>query len=342
MRVLLPALSPVLSALLALPLCALGCPAGDAPSAEGEGEGEQSEGEGEEGEGEEGEGEGEGAGEGEGEEGEGEGEGEGEACGEDVVDGSGITGTEGVVVGRDGTVYFSQSEGVGRRLPNGTLELDWLALPGADTVWGVMLSPDNTRLYAASPTTASIFVVDVADAAVDFELTSSLAGPNGLTVDDDGTLFVADFFNDIVFGYDVGVDEATTTQFRVTRDVPTPNGVLVDGDDVLVLGYNDGELHRILGGRTATGTDSLVVDGLGSPDGIVRAADGSFFVTDNGGDEVLHVDGTTVTPIASGISAAANLEFGVAPLRCDRLLVTSSGALRVLDVGQSGAPVPWR
>jgi hypothetical protein len=57
---------------------------------------------------------------------------------------------------------------------------------------------------------------------------------------------------------------------------------------------------------------------------------------------VLHVDGTTATPVATGINAPANLEFGGGALRCNRLLVTSSGALRIVDVGQGGAPVPWR
>ena len=40
--------------------------------------------------------------------------------------------------------------------------------------------------------------------------------------------------------------------------------------------------------------------------------------------------------------AAANVEFGTAPLSCEHLLVTSADALRVIDVDVAGAPVPWR
>ena len=65
-------------------------------------------------------------------------------------------------------------------------------------------------------------------------------------------------------------------------------------------------------------------------------------MTDNGGGRLLHLAGGVGVQVATGINAAANLEFGTAPLRCDRLLVSSSQALRVLDVGVGGAAVVWR
>ncbi len=297
------------------------------PGGEGDGEGDPGEGEGE--------------GEGEGDVGEGEGEGE-QACGDVVVVGTSILNTEGLVVARDGTLYFSQNEAVGRRTPDGAVLPDWVLVPGASTLWGVMLSPDNQRLYAASPSTSSIFVIDTVTESIDFELTD-FQGPNGLTIDAAGTLFVADFFADTVYALDVGTSAATTTTTVVTTEIVTPNGVLVDGDDLLVLGYNDGVLHRAVGGRIGAAS-SLVdeVSDLGNPDGIVRAADGSLFITDNGNGLLLHVEDGVGVVVRQGIPAAANLEFGTAPLRCDRLMVTSAQSLAVVDVGIGGAPVAWR
>jgi sugar lactone lactonase YvrE len=165
-----------------------------------------------------------------------------------------------------------------------------------------------------------------------------------LTVDAEGHLFVSDFFANTVLRFEVGTDAQSTTRTLISSAIASPNGLIVQRDDLLVLSYADGTLTAIANGRLGPGTGSEeLVTGLGNPDGVVMASDATLFVTDNGSGRVLSVDAdNVVSVVAQNVSAAANLEFGTAPLRCDRLLVTSSGALRVLDVGVGGAPVPWR
>lgn len=294
-----------------------------------------------------------GQGEGEGEEGEegepGEGEGEGEpVCGDDVVDGTAILTTEGIVAAADGTLYFSQAAAIGRRAVDGTLEVAFAPLPvAAETVWGVMVSRDGTRLFAASPDTNAVYVVDRATGAVEFAV-DGFAAPNGLTIDDDGHLFVSELGGDQIVRLDVGATEMDVARATVTTSIIQPNGVLVDGDDLLALSYNDGTLLRFPGGRLGVSGEPVeIASGLGRPDGIVRAADGSIYVSDNVGGRVLHVvleEGASVdgVEVATGFPGAANIEFGAGSLRCDRLLVTGFLTLGVIDVGVAGAPVPWR
>ena len=189
-------------------------------------------------------------------------------CGDVVIVGTTITNSEGLVVARDGTVFYSQPEAVGRRTPDGVVDDAWVVVAGADTLWGVMLSPDNQRLYAASPSTGSVFVIDVNAGVLAFEI-PGFEGPNGLTVDAAGTLFVSDFFANAVFALDVRSSAADTVQRTVTLQVITPNGLLVDGDDLLVLGYQGGGLHRLVGGRIgAPGAVTTEASGLGNPDGM--------------------------------------------------------------------------
>ncbi len=270
-------------------------------------------------------------------------------CGDDLVTGSTITGTEGIVVAADGTLYYSQPQAVGRRDTDGNVDDAFAPLrSAAQTVWGLALAPDQSRVYAASPSTGSIFVIDAASGDVDFEITGLFGGPNGLTVDRDGHLFVADFNDDVVVRLTIGASAAAVTSTTITSAVTAPNGLLVDGDDLLVLSYVDGELIRLTGGRLGAATSTpTIADALGSPDGVARGDDGTLFVTDNSGGRVLRVvlqSGSVVAgvQVATGLPAAANLEFGAGALRCDRLLVASSGSLGVLDVGVAGAAVPWR
>src|SRR4051794_21460696 len=103
-------------------------------------------------------------------------------CGTDRPDISGITGTEGLVIAADGTIYYSQASAIGRMQPGMAQEDDWVALAGATTVWGLALDAAGHRLFAGSPATRIIYVVDLTAATPTATTFYANAGqPNGLT-----------------------------------------------------------------------------------------------------------------------------------------------------------------
>lgn len=258
---------------------------------------------------------------------------------------TGITGTEGLVIGRDGTIYYSQAGGVGRLVPGGAPEDDWVRISGASTVWGMVPDAANETLYVGSPATGTIYAIDLtaaSPAAAPF-LTGAGA-PNGLTMGPDGALYYSDFGGNRV--YRVALGGATGTRTQVTASpISGANGVafLPDGT-LLVASYGRGNLIRLtLTDGAETGRTTFAT-GLGAPDGVAVDADGRVYVTDNAGGRLirLEADGTGPMTLMTGISAAASVEFGAGALDCEDVYVASSGAARRYEDGTvAGAAVPW-
>ena len=113
------------------------------------------------------------------------------ACGSARPDVSGITGTEGVVIARDGTIYYSRNGAgmVGRLVPGGTPENTWADVGGAG-VWGLALNAANTILYAGGPT-GGLRRVEVATGTSTVVVPGG--APNGLTMGPDDSLYYGDF-----------------------------------------------------------------------------------------------------------------------------------------------------
>jgi sugar lactone lactonase YvrE len=257
---------------------------------------------------------------------------------------SAIRGTEGLIVARDGTLYYSQSRAVGRLTPTGSPENAWVSLPGgASTVWGIALDAANETLFVGSPSTGTIYSVDLRlDAPVAEVFLAGAGAPNGLTVGPDGALYYSDFSAGRVMR--VEARGAAATQVT-TSGVRGANGVAFDADGtLLVCSYMTGSLFRLTladGVETARAT---VATSLGAPDGVAVDASGDLWVTDNSAGRVLRVNAATgaAEAVSTGISAAASLDFGAGELGCDDLYVASGAALRRLeDVGVNGADVLW-
>jgi hypothetical protein len=263
-------------------------------------------------------------------------------CGTSLMP-SEITGTEGLVIARDGTVYYSQTGGVGRKLPGMAAEDDFVRIAGASTVWGVALNAANTTLYVAVPSAAgggAVYSVDLTAAdpsAVSFYPSAGQA--NGITVGPDGAVYYSNFGAGRVYRIDVGGTRTEVT----TSTIAGANGVAFeDSGTLLVDSYSDGTLIRLTltaGVETARAT---VASSLGSPDGVAVAADGTIYVSDNSGGRVLRIVGSSGEVVSTGrIGAAASLEFGSGAVNCEDLYVASSGNLgRVADLGP-GRAVPW-
>jgi len=257
-----------------------------------------------------------------------------------------VRGTEGLVIARDGTIYYSQRGGVGRLAPDGTNDAAWLRIPGTTTIWGLALDAANARIFVASPGDGTLYAADVTSPSA-MALATGLGAPNGLTLGPDGALYASDFDTGTVFR----IDATTGAKITVTTSaIDSANGLaFAPGDPATLyaLSYARGTLLALtLDGAHVETARRTVARSLGNPDGVTLAADGRFFVTDNGGGRVLRLDadGSGATVIStSPIGAAANLSFGVGPLDCHDLYVTSSGALaRIAVPDATAAPVPWQ
>lgn len=264
------------------------------------------------------------------------------SCGGARPDVSGITGTEGLVIARDGTLYYSQGGAVGRVTPDGTQDDTFVVLPrGSSTVWGLVLDAANAHLYVGSPGNATIYDIDLtAPMPAPVALVTSAGQPNGLTLGPDGALYYSDFGGGRVMRVELPAGGTPT----MVASVPSANGVAFDDlGRLLVCNYSAGSLLRLTLAGGVESARETVASRLGSPDGVALDADGTIYVTDNGGGRLLQLapDGTA-TPLMSGIRSAASLEFGTGPLDCEDVYVASGRAMVRYEMGAvRGRAVPW-
>jgi sugar lactone lactonase YvrE len=260
-------------------------------------------------------------------------------CGTARPDVSNIRGTEGLIIGRDGTIFYGQSGGVGRMTPDGTQDDDWVSLSGAGTVWGLALDAANETLYVGSPSAGRVFAITISSGDVT-TFVDAAGQPNGLTVGPDGALYFSDFGGG-------AVRRATSTGMTTvtTSPIPQANGVAFDAEGrLIVLSYGSGRLLRLtLADGVETSREPMVAMGLGNPDGVALDSNGDFWVSDNGGRNLRHViaaTGANTTELSS-IPAAASVDFGAGPLDCHDVYIASSGAVQRFTTSVEGANVLW-
>lgn len=266
-----------------------------------------------------------------------------DGCGTETPPLAMIADTEGIAIADDGTIYYSQSGHVGRWVPGAAApEDDWVALAGTSTVWGMALAGDTLYVAtpASTPTAGNIWSIDTTAATPSATMLYPNAGrPNGLTIGPDGAVYYGHFVGS---GHVYRLTPAGERTQVTTDPIASPNGVLFDDDGTLLVAlYNAGEIWRItLDAEHQESARARVGVGAGNPDGIARDADGRYYVTDNGGGDVLRYDATFANPepIAENVAAAANMAFGRGALPCTDLYVTSATALRRIEAGVTGTP----
>lgn len=269
------------------------------------------------------------------------------ACGTMMPTLADLSGTEGIAIAGDGTIYYSQSGAIGRWVPGGAAVDQWVTLPGTTTVWGLALGPGGI-LYVGTPGSGGrIWRIDTTAASPTATTYLSNAGSaNGVTVGPDGAVYYSHFN---ASGHVYRVAQADMRTQVTTSTISQPNGVLFDADGtLLVASYATGDIHRltITGGAETGRTTALAASAgmTGNPDGLARDEQGRLYVTNNSGGRVLRFGAATAgvfgarEELQMGVSAAANMAFGRGALACTDLYVTSSGALRRLSVGAAGVP----
>lgn len=263
-------------------------------------------------------------------------------CGTERPSLTGTGSTEGIVIGPDGAIYFSQAGSVGRIAPDGTRNNRWAVVTGATTMWGLALDRARNRLYAGSPVTRKIHAVDLSsDPPQVSDFVTGAGGPNGLTMGPDGYLYYSDFSGNQVYRVN---GDGMRTQVTATG-ISSANGVAFDAmGNLLVLSYSQGRLYRLtLTDGAETGRTMLAM-GLGSADGLALDAAGNIYVTDQGGRRLIRLSPTGQNPedLLTGLNAPANIEFGYGALPCTDIYVATGGGVRRYEDGMTaGFAVPW-
>ncbi|MGE0786670.1 MAG: SMP-30/gluconolactonase/LRE family protein [Sandaracinaceae bacterium] len=266
----------------------------------------------------------------------------GPSCGTERPSIADISGTEGLVIARDGTIYYSQSAAVGRMLPGGSPENSWTSVGGSGTVWGLALNAANDRLYVGVPG-LGVRVIDLTAATPMATTVVTGGSPNGLTIGPDDALYYSDFNGGHVHRLTAGGSPSQVT----TSPIASPNGVVFLPDGTLLVAQYamPGALLRLtLSGGVETAREQFAAV-PGAPDGLALDADGNVYVgsqTSMGGLLMFSPDGSSMMRIQMGIPFIANIEFGAGPLTCTDLYITSSGVLQRYEAGTiAGAAVPW-
>lgn len=262
---------------------------------------------------------------------------------------TGATGpSEGLVIGPDGTIYYSQPGSVGRIVPGMAPQNDWIAESGA-TVWGLALDAVNNKLYIGVPS-GRIDVADLNNSTPTATRFLSNAGqPNGLTIGPDGALWYTDFSG----GHAYRVSPEGMRSRVTTSTIPGADGIAFGADGKLyVTQYSEGGgvIRLDLTNNLETARLNLVPTGAGGADGLAFDAMGRMYVTAGGRLIRYDADGTNQMVLQMGLTGAANIEFGAGALRCTDIYVatgrTASGGMgRSLfryEMGDTpGAAVPW-
>ncbi len=250
------------------------------------------------------------------------------------------TGTEGLVIARDGTIYYAVSGGVGRIGVDGAVNESWLHIAAGATIWGLALDNANTHLFIADPSAGQLRVATNLSATPTQAPLAAVTQPNGVNFGPDGAVYVSDFANDSV----LRVDPSTGASITVTTSaISGADGVaFTDDGHLLVTSYTDGTvLSLTLDAAHHETARATVATSVPSADGIAVDEHGVLYV--GGGSRVYRIgsSGTPDMTLQMGHPGTANLEWGSGVLGCHDLYVATGSSLTriTLTVGQRA--VPW-
>jgi sugar lactone lactonase YvrE len=262
-------------------------------------------------------------------------------CGTEKPDLTGLTGSEGLVIDADGTLYFSQPMAVGRLRPGAgmTPEKAWAKVTGAGTVWGLAIDRAQKVLYAGSPSTLKVYKITLADTPTVTDFVTMAGQPNGLTMGPDGALYYTDFQN-MGNVYRVATDGVRT--MVTTTVIAMPNGLAFGPDGALYVDvFGMGAILKLtLAAGAETARTTYVAMGMvPAADGLAFDAAGNAYVGFGGGVSRISPDGKTLTNLVKG--GTANVEFGAGALDCKDIYYVTGGKLARQANDTAGAAVPW-
>jgi sugar lactone lactonase YvrE len=252
---------------------------------------------------------------------------------------------EGLVIGPDGTVYFSDfDKHVMRYAPPyaAGLERTWATVENG-WIFGVMLDPKRKVIYAGSRSprgmttpAPAVYRIDVTDPTKVTMFALAESGINGLTMGDDGSLFYADQCCSPTAPNPEGGHLYRVTPDGVkTRITKTPidnaDGIAFGPDKALyVIPYLSAgcPVTRLTLDadfkETARETYvDLAADGGKNGDGIAFDKDGNMYLTAAG----LYKVGKDKKVTKLSAIGGANIEFGAGALACHDLLWATNSSM---------------
>lgn len=253
-----------------------------------------------------------------------------------------VQNNRGLVVARDGTIYFSQPGAVGRRTPDGTLSTAWLPMPDGRLVASVALDATNDALFVGVPDydetdAPSVYRVDVATRAITPIANGGSAF--GIAVGPDGNVYFtapADHVSRVAPG------GGTLTQVT-TAPVLSPSSLAFESDGSLLVGAS--YMGQILRLTLVAGEESArtMVALFPSVHGLALDAEGRIYGASNGGGFVgrMAADGTGLESIVMDASGPFGLAFGHGALCGSDLFLNSGGLIRRFENDTPGAAVLW-
>ena len=263
---------------------------------------------------------------------------------------------ESLAVDSAGTIYVTQPNPQGGRLgrlaPGGTVEtftdlpLGTIAVDAQDNLYGTVGygAPDLTGIWRVTPAGETARIAPLPPG-------SQL---NGITVDTDGEVFVADSSLARIWRWRPGdaelapwIDHPLLGTRPLLGALPGANGIKFFGAALFAANSDSGEIVRIpVAAGGAAGTPSVYARELPTDD-FAFDVDGNLYASTHPNNSVirLHPDGTreTLATAAQAVVGPTAVAFDRLPDRRTRLLVVSDGGwfARLIDyetAGQSGRP----
>ena len=270
-------------------------------------------------------------------------------CGSDRPDITAIQNANGLAIGMDGTIYFTQAAApvgwVGRLRPGMQVETRWVSVPDGALLFGLALDSMRQRLYVASASGHIIHQIALGGATATLApFTRDVDLPNKLAVGTGGVVYFADSDTKIYRVQPTGdLYESSARGFGTNASAGL---AFTKTGDLLVGTLGNGQLFKLTldGGiernRTPLGnyrgwTEAIAVD-----------ENGRIYVSTHGAtgaeSQVIRLDaeGGSPMPLLDG-PAFRGLAFGRGALDCRDLYVASQGGpLRRITTDSYGLPVP--
>ncbi len=171
--------------------------------------------------------------------------------------------------------------------------------PAAGSANGLTIGPDGAIYYGNFAASGHVYRVSTAGGVRTQVTATTIAQPNGVLFDADGTLLVASYQSGIIHRLTLDGEMQETARVTALTGTGNPDGLARDAQGRIYVTNNSG------------GTVLRFTPGTPTP---------------------------APETVLTGVAAAANMAFGRGALACEDLYVTSSGALRRLDAGAPGVP----
>lgn len=231
-----------------------------------------------------------------------------------------------VALGPNGTFYVLERSGALVRQAADGSRIKFLATSlSIQSGWGVQALADGRVLIAAEQATIAV----APNGTVQRLIGAGLADPQGLVIDRQGTVFIADRGANSIVRFSDGQLSPWVT------GISQPYGLTLDAaDNLYVASFGSNSLLKV----TPGGVVSTVATGLAGPRDVALAPSGDLVVAQNNSDSIVTVSptGAMSTRVPASLNAPQAAAFDSAGV----LYVGNTGANNVVKLPATGPPVP--